>query len=350
MPQLVAITDAAFPLPWKRYALLFDRIGVLELEDALSHAPREVARQLDYLQSSGILFDAQFTHDETDMRLATHLAPLAHHIEVHQLVSDALIEIARYPQRISELMTETNLRHESERREPPPYLDIQAAVFDAHAALRELLTVSRTPSELVALAVQTRESSRAYFPRFVASILRETQSIPATALLPEGFSDAPSVRSARDSVVDVLLRALPMPDDTTPWNEIIQFRQDHDSRRALRRLQHWMSSFATSDRNAAEIEDELQTLVDKYLEYMRIHKLRVRPTAVRIFVAAASVVENVVKLKFSDAVNALFSVREQQIPLLEAELNAPGRDVAYVVKANEVFDRGARRFKGELQR
>jgi len=47
--------------------------------------------------------------------------------------------------------------------------------------------------------------------------------------------------------------------------------------------------------------------------------------------------ENLIKIRFSKIPEPLFVLRKQKISLMEAELNAPGRKLAYVIKAKEVF-------------
>ena len=48
--------------------------------------------------------------------------------------------------------------------------------------------------------------------------------------------------------------------------------------------------------------------------------------------------ENTLKLKFSKLPEPLFTLRKRELYLLEAELNAPGRELAYIVQAQEIFN------------
>jgi hypothetical protein len=43
--------------------------------------------------------------------------------------------------------------------------------------------------------------------------------------------------------------------------------------------------------------------------------------------------EGLVRLEFSKVAKALFSIKHRKLALMEAELNSPGNEVAYIVKA-----------------
>jgi len=49
------------------------------------------------------------------------------------------------------------------------------------------------------------------------------------------------------------------------------------------------------------------------------------------------VTENVLKLRLKNAIDALYSVHDRRVALLEAELSAPGREVAFISQAQDYF-------------
>lgn len=93
---------------------------------------------------------------------------------------------------------------------------------------------------------------------------------------------------------------------------------------------------AQTSRSVNEIEDELEGLLDDYAAHMRLHRMKYRRGTLRAIVTAiAEVAENLPRLRFKRAVEPLFDVFDRKIALTEAELNAPGREVAYLVHARE---------------
>ena len=51
----------------------------------------------------------------------------------------------------------------------------------------------------------------------------------------------------------------------------------------------------------------------------------------------AEIAESLVKFQWSKIAKKLFEVRHKQIELMKVEMAAPGREVAYIVKARERF-------------
>ena len=71
---------------------------------------------------------------------------------------------------------------------------------------------------------------------------------------------------------------------------------------------------------------------------MKIHKMKANTETLEVMVKAPlEIVENLIKLKFSKIPEPLFALKKRQINLMEAELNAPGREMAYIIKARDTF-------------
>ena len=73
---------------------------------------------------------------------------------------------------------------------------------------------------------------------------------------------------------------------------------------------------------------------------MKLERMSRDTGVVETFVTtSAEIVESLVTFKWSKAAKRLFAMRHKQIDLMKAELTAPGREVAYIVKARERFGR-----------
>jgi hypothetical protein len=83
---------------------------------------------------------------------------------------------------------------------------------------------------------------------------------------------------------------------------------------------------------------ELEDLRSEYEQHMRVHKLKSsKKTISAAFVVAAEYVTDMVHLQLGRMATKLVEVSEQRTLLLEAELKAPGREVAYLVRCSEEF-------------
>jgi hypothetical protein len=173
--------------------------------------------------------------------------------------------------------------------------------------------------------------------RFVSIKTMYFEKTDAVSLVPSyEFPKIPASR--RSEVAKVTINKLPIPDETTSWEQIIDFRSDPDNQLALLRLRRWIRKIASENLSALEIEEELEWLLNEYENNLHLHKIKSNTSAVEIWVKSPlEVLENLVTLKFSKLVDPLFAIRKRRISLLEAELQAPGREVAYILKTKEHF-------------
>ena len=87
-----------------------------------------------------------------------------------------------------------------------------------------------------------------------------------------------------------------------------------------------------------EIEQELEWLLQEYEAHMLLHKMKIsRGLFETVITGAAEFAEDLVKVKWSKLAQSLFAISHRKIELLEAERNAPGRELAYVSLSNRKF-------------
>jgi len=71
---------------------------------------------------------------------------------------------------------------------------------------------------------------------------------------------------------------------------------------------------------------------------MKLHKMKVYPGFIESVVTVTpEILENLAKIKLSKVARALFFFKHKKINLMEAELKAPGRDLAYLIKLKDKF-------------
>jgi hypothetical protein len=144
--------------------------------------------------------------------------------------------------------------------------------------------------------------------------------------------------ATKSEVIEIVIRNLPLPSATTPWEAIIDYRNDNDTRKSLRALRHWINKISSKNVPANEIEEELETLISEFDSYMKLHKLKADTDVLQTFVKAPlTIIENLLKLTPSNIVDPLFAFRKRQLSLMEAEINAPGKEIAYILRTNETF-------------
>ncbi len=145
-------------------------------------------------------------------------------------------------------------------------------------------------------------------------------------------------RSPTQEVIQIVLKSFPLPRDDTPWEKILEFREDAVSQNQRWALRRWMRKVAQQDISPVELEEEIEWLTNEYHGHMRLHDLKTSiGTLESIIVGSGELLENVMKLRFGEIAKSLFSVQHKRIELAEAERAAPGRELAYIVKARRAF-------------
>jgi hypothetical protein len=147
-----------------------------------------------------------------------------------------------------------------------------------------------------------------------------------------------SEKANKPDVMRLVFNAFPVPDEQTKWEQILEYRNDPDSRQKFLDLRHWMSEVTRAKLTPAEVEEKLEYLISKYKRHMELHRIKANTgTLETIVTISAEILGDLVSFKWGKAAQALFSLKKRQVALLEGELTAPGSEIAYIVKANETF-------------
>jgi hypothetical protein len=174
-------------------------------------------------------------------------------------------------------------------------------------------------------------------------IARRGNWIPADSVLlcatpPPFASEDVTHRVDRAGAIHVVFDAFPEPDEDTPWEQILEFRFDPRSAGQVMALRRWLARIAREAVSAAELSEEIEWLMHEYQAHMRLHRMKSAAGAMEsILTASAEAVENLAKLRLGALAKSAFALRHRRIQLLEAERQAPGRELAYVIRAREHF-------------
>jgi hypothetical protein len=145
-------------------------------------------------------------------------------------------------------------------------------------------------------------------------------------------------RPKKTDVFYITLEKLPIPDELTPWEQIIEFRQDPDTRNKFPALRRWMSKVIKNELKPNEIVQELEELLHVYQQHYKLHKIKMKNLRFKTaFTIVPEIIEHLIRLQFGGAAKSLFEFREKKIELMEAELKLPSSEVAYIIKAHEKF-------------
>ena len=165
-------------------------------------------------------------------------------------------------------------------------------------------------------------------------LTREALKLPKLKQTTDWLRIAPS----KEEVLRVLIKEMPTPSETTSFDDIISFRDDPDTKRRMFAFRIWVRSLVREKEQVTpkQAVEQFEEAKFAYEEHMRIHRMKFDQGIVESLVTtAADVCENLVKLRWGKLAKLPFSLRHKKMDLLEAEANAPGHEISYVVRARE---------------
>ncbi|MET0463898.1 MAG: hypothetical protein ABW007_12125 [Chitinophagaceae bacterium] len=297
-------------IPTKHEILLFDEIFMYNAESFLQGDDPSAVAEMEYLLEHGVV--VQMPHD----------------IEINSPEAETLMEpFAELPEIESYLM-KLKAYISGDEFENIPEEEKQKVFEEAASLIEEYERLNANLPELVIRL--TCVALRQTYKKDLAALLRVEPSISF-----EG--------SVKTHVAEFLLTNLPVPDASVSWEHILEFKTDPAAHGRFLELKQWMNKAIKSGAAITEIEDEFKYLCHKYEEHMRLHKMKYRRGLLRTLITIpVEFVENFLTLKWKSAVDSLFSVKDREVELMLAELDAPGREISYILDAHEEFGKGSR--------
>ena len=144
----------------------------------------------------------------------------------------------------------------------------------------------------------------------------------------------------KELILSFVFNKIPQPAGNVSWEQVLDFRSDPDTKAKYYALIDWVNRISKEFLDISEFEEHYLYLHHEYLNHFRLHKIKTTESALEILVnGAASTIESLCRLKFSDLTKGLFSLFKNDLSLSLAELEFKGREVAYIHKANSYFNK-----------
>ena len=131
-----------------------------------------------------------------------------------------------------------------------------------------------------------------------------------------------------------------MPDFDTraPWEDVFDFRAEDRTQHFIRSIRRWIRKIVTEEWTQAELEDEVRELVYEYENHLRLARLSGGRGVLRcIITGIAELAEDVIKLRLANIAQLVTAMIDRKTKLLEAETQAPGREVALISELKKRF-------------
>ncbi len=146
------------------------------------------------------------------------------------------------------------------------------------------------------------------------------------------------ISSKKLKVVQLLLNRIPVLDKDIPWNDIFQFKNDPETKQKFLALRNWIADLAQTDLSVNELEDKIEYAFQQYEKHLQINKMKFKKSVLEtVVVQGSELLENLIKLKIGKIAKEIFEYKQLEINVLESELNAAGKEIAYINRIEKKF-------------
>jgi hypothetical protein len=139
-------------------------------------------------------------------------------------------------------------------------------------------------------------------------------------------------------VWEVVINEMPDFDTRAPWEDVFAFRTEDRTQHLIRSLRHWIRKTVAEEWSQAELEDEVRELIYAYEGHLRAARLSGgKGILTCVITGTAELAEDVIKLRLAKIAKLVSAMIDYKTRLLEAELQAPGRELALIPELKKRF-------------
>lgn len=330
--QLICVTGLDPSQTWgfpKRDLLIFDRIAMLHYQGALesykrsAHSDPNLISELECLSDKGIIFEPELSETAyCDSQIQECVNKIAYHDSAYRrLINEQLREQEHI----------FSFRNRS-------YEKIKKELEKPDSLLKKFVNNKWVDWDRLHRAYEHDSLYFFYKLRLMSIQLQKLNNLDAIVSFPLKANITQYFEDGKEHILQIVLNSMPVPDTTTVLEKILDYRDDPDSKGKFWGLRQWMSDVAKAQLSQNEIVEKLEWLIYQYEQHMKLHELKYNTGTFEIIVTTgAEFIENLSRLKFGSAAKALFALKHKKLELMEAEISAPGKEIAYLVKTRKRF-------------
>ena len=171
--------------------------------------------------------------------------------------------------------------------------------------------------------------------RVFALILSENYDVN---ICEENIINLDNPKTKKTETIKLLLKKLPFLNSDIDLDHFKEFKRDPDSKLKLAALRNWMTDITYTQYTQNEIEDKMEFLLMQYQDHMHRAKLKYTLGSAEFWITAVpEIINDLAHFKLGSAAKALFGFAKKELMLLEEERKAPGKELAFVYKAQQEF-------------
>jgi hypothetical protein len=171
--------------------------------------------------------------------------------------------------------------------------------------------------------------------RMLACELRNSDDVDSYAVIPFEFSslEYDDPRITKHDTLRICLGALAVPVDHVPWEQIIEYRNDPDTKDSFRVIRGFLTEVARGSYPLVQVEETLEYLLNRFRRNLETHQINSTTMGLVAYVVTTPEFLQTLASAGPDwGTRALVEIEHRQIGLLEGESTSPGSAVAYLMQ------------------
>lgn len=170
--------------------------------------------------------------------------------------------------------------------------------------------------------------------RMLTSQLRDVENVEASPVLAAELSafEQDDPRLTKYDVVRVGIGALPVPIDSVPWQQLIDFRSDPETANSFLLINEWMTEVARASFTPSQVEESLEYLLNRFRSNLETHGINTTTKELYAYVVTTpEFAETLAGVGLDWGTRAQFSIDRCNLGLLECESTTAGSVLGFLL-------------------
>ncbi|KOF04470.1 hypothetical protein OB69_01360 [Roseivirga seohaensis subsp. aquiponti] len=222
-----------------------------------------------------------------------------------------------------------------------PYLSKKFSELISQNLIVSLDTIQISKNWLSKLNINIPQDNRRLFedyendPRLTRLLLSERFDI---SVINNSLEPIQNSNWRKSYLLGVTMNKLPKLQYDFDLNRLLDFKNDPDTKLKLFALRNWINDISKSECSKSELSDKFEYLWYQYMNHIDNYKLKYSLDGGEFLTTISEeILNNLGQLKLGSTIKTLLNFRKRQTLLHQEELETPGKEIAYIFKANQTF-------------
>lgn len=144
--------------------------------------------------------------------------------------------------------------------------------------------------------------------------------------------------SEKTDVYKIIINQIPVPDENTPWEDILEFKDKTNNKSRLNKLRVWINNTTKLGNTPVELEQEIESIVEDFNSDLKLSKIKYSSgSLITGIIATEELIKNPNEFPLLALTTGILTIAKDTIELLKDERSSEGKELSYLIKANQKF-------------